>query len=155
MSEAEAHQCIWASTVNWKGRAGKNIEIDLLQENRNKFLKKSIKSMGPNKTDNAINKSSRGSGWEDKIGENFEVQIKRATQSSPHSHRSTAADKSIVMADLRVVKPFSRVPNRMHDSFPDILPDPLVTIDHTELDNWLATHKRNLLLDAPLGLDND
>ena len=155
LSESEAHQCIWASTVNWTGGAGKNIEIDLLQENRNKSLKKSIKSMGSNKTDNAINKSSRASGGEDKIGENFDVQIKRATQSSPHSHRSTAADESIVMADLRVVKPFSRVPNRMHDSFPDILPDPLVTIDHTELDNWLARHKRNLLLDAPLGLDND
>ena len=100
LSEAEAHQCIWASTVNCKGGAGNNIEIDLLQEDRNKSLKKSIKSMGPNKTDNAINKSSRASGGEDKIVENFDVQIKRATQSSSHSHRSTAADKSIVMADL-------------------------------------------------------
>ena len=60
LSEAEAHQCIWASTVNWKKGAVKNIEIDLLEESRNKSLKKSIKSMGPNKTDNAINKSSRG-----------------------------------------------------------------------------------------------
>ena len=59
------------------------------------------------------------------------------------------------MADLRVVKPFSRVPNRIHDSFPDILPDPLVIIDDTELVNWLARHKRNLLLDAPLGPDHD
>ena len=78
-----------------------------------------MKMLGPQKTDNAIDKSSRDSGGEDKIGENFDVHIKRATQSSSHSHRSTVADQSIVMADLRVVKPFSRVPNRMHDSFPD------------------------------------
>ncbi|KAJ7373246.1 hypothetical protein OS493_012835 [Desmophyllum pertusum] len=155
LSEAEAHQCIWASTVNWKGGAGKNIEIDLLQENRNKSIKKAIKSMGPNKTDNAIDKSSRASGGEDKIGENFDVQIHRATQSSSHSHRSTDADESIVMENLRVVKPFAIVPNRMHDSFPDILPDPLVSLDQTELDKWLARHKRNLLLDAPLGLDDE
>ena len=62
LSEVEAHQCIWASTVNWKRGSRKKIEIDLLQENRNKSLKKSIKSTGPNKTDNAINKSSRASG---------------------------------------------------------------------------------------------
>ena len=43
-SEAEAHQCIWASTVNWKGGAGHNIEIDLLQENRNKSHKKKKQS---------------------------------------------------------------------------------------------------------------
>ncbi|KAJ7380627.1 hypothetical protein OS493_006962 [Desmophyllum pertusum] len=155
LSEAEAHQCIWASTVNWKGGAGKNIEIDLLQENRDKSIKKAIKSMGPNKTDNAIDKSSRASGGEDKIGENFDVQIHRATQTSSHSHRSTDADESIVMENLRVVKPFAIVPNRMHDSFPDILPDPLVSLDQTELDKWLARHKRNLLLDAPLGLDDE
>ena len=34
LSDAEAHQCIWASTVNWRGGARNNIEIDLLQENK-------------------------------------------------------------------------------------------------------------------------
>lgn len=155
LSEAEAHQCIWASTVNWKGGAGHNIEIDLLQENRNKSHKKTIKTMGPNKTDNAIDKSSRASGGEDKIGENFDVQICRATRSSSHSHRAAATDETIVMTDLRVLKPFTSVPNRKHDSFPDIQPDPLASLDQTELDKWLARHKKNLLLDAPLGLDDE
>ena len=36
LSEAEAHQCIWAATVNWQDGIGKNIEIDILQENRNR-----------------------------------------------------------------------------------------------------------------------
>ena len=36
------------------GGAGKNIEIDLLQESRNKDIKKSIKTMGANKSDLAI-----------------------------------------------------------------------------------------------------
>lgn len=41
LSDAEAPQCIWASTINWRGDARNKIEIDLLQENRNKSLKKS------------------------------------------------------------------------------------------------------------------
>ena len=155
LSEAETHQSIWASTVNWKGDAGNNIEIDLLQKNRNKSIKKSIKSMGPSKTDNAIDKSSRASGGEDKIGENFDVQRQKVTHSTSHSHRSTAADESIVMVDLRVAKPFTSVHNRRHDSFLDIQPDPLASLDQTELDKWLARQKKNLFLDAPLGLDEE
>ena len=37
-------------------------EIDLLQENRNKDIKKSIKTMGANKTDLAIERSSKSCG---------------------------------------------------------------------------------------------
>ena len=46
-------ECIWASTANWRGGPGKNVEIDILQENRNCDIKKEIKVMGANKTDKA------------------------------------------------------------------------------------------------------
>ena len=49
LSEAEAHTCKRASTVNWKGGSGNNIEVDLLQENINRDLKKYIKRMGATK----------------------------------------------------------------------------------------------------------
>ena len=56
LSPAEAHQCKWAALANWKG--GKNIEIDLLRENRNSDLKGMIPQMGANKTDKAIQRVS-------------------------------------------------------------------------------------------------
>ena len=40
--------------------------------------------------------------------------------------------------------------DRMFDAFPDIRADPLATLDQAEYDKWLARHKKNLLLDAPL-----
>jgi hypothetical protein len=40
LSEKEACKCKWASTENWKGGVGNNIEADLLQENVNRDLKK-------------------------------------------------------------------------------------------------------------------
>ena len=60
--DAEAHNCVWASTANWTGGPGRNVEIDLLQENRNKDLKKQIKAMAANKTNKAIDRSIRASG---------------------------------------------------------------------------------------------
>ena len=62
LSQAEAHRCKWAATFNWKGGRGKNVEIDLFQENRNCEMKKLIKSMGANKTDKAIERASKASG---------------------------------------------------------------------------------------------
>ena len=155
LSEAEAHQCMWASTVNWKGGASKNIEIDLLQENMNEDIKKSIKGMGVNKIDKAIENASRAAGGQHKVVENFDVQINRAVSSSSHSHRSAAADESKVLADLRALKPFTNEPNRTHDSFPNIAPDPLATLNQAELEKWLTRHKRNLMLDAPMGHEDE
>jgi hypothetical protein len=59
LSEAEAHRCKWAATVNWEGGAGNNIEIDLFQENRNCEMKKLIKAMGANKTEQSISRASK------------------------------------------------------------------------------------------------
>ncbi|XP_028418118.1 uncharacterized protein LOC114543248 [Dendronephthya gigantea] len=68
LSTVEAHRCKWAATVNWKGGAGKNIEIDLFQENRNCEMKKLIGAMGANKTDKAISRASKASGGVTKSG---------------------------------------------------------------------------------------
>ena len=48
-------------------------------------------------------------------------------------------------------KPFTSLPNRIDESFPDIQPNLLVSLDDTELDKWLERHKKNLLSQAPLG----
>ena len=132
-----------------------NIEIDLLQENRNKDLKKQIKAMGANKTDKAIDRSSRASGGERQIAENYDKQVNRPVHSSSHSHQSSVLDDKKILADLRTLKPFNTIPNRKHDSFQEISSDPLATLDETELARWLSRHKKNLLLDAPIILDNE
>ena len=86
LSEAEAHRCKWAATVNWNGGAGKNIEIDLFQENRNCEMKKLIKAMGANKTEKAIGGASKASGGVTKVVEAFESQVRMPKASSMHTH---------------------------------------------------------------------
>ena len=150
LSEAECHHCMWASTANWKGGSGKNIEIDLLQESRNKAHKKAIKSMGANKTDRAIERSSKSCGGERHTVENFDSQVNKVSHSSSHSHKSSAADEEKVTSVIRELKPFNTEANRKHDSFQEIMADPLATLNLVDLDKWLRKHQRNLLLDAPL-----
>ena len=34
LSEGEAHRAIWSQTVNWRPGEGKDVEADLMQQNR-------------------------------------------------------------------------------------------------------------------------
>ena len=111
LSQAEAHQCMWASTANWNRRSGKNIEIDLLQENCNKDVKKAIKAMGPNKTENAIECSSKSCGGKKHTVENFDCQVNQGHHSTSHSHGSSATNEGKVLTDLCQLIPFSTAIN--------------------------------------------
>ncbi|KAK2551333.1 hypothetical protein P5673_027726 [Acropora cervicornis] len=154
LSEEEAHQCIWSATNNWQGGIGKNIEIDILQENRNRDIKKQIKSMGANKTNAAVERASRSTGGERKIIENFDQMVRKAKKSSAHTHSRSALDESKILADLREVKPFAYHGNRF-DSFPNISYDQLESLDQEDFQRWLGRHKRNIPLNAPQAQDED
>ena len=41
------------------------------------------------------------------------------------------------------------------DSFPDIMANPLSTLDEEDYNKWGARHKKNLLLDAPIGQEDE
>ena len=129
LSPAEAHQCKWAALANWKGGRNRNIEIDLLQENRNKDIKGLIHLTGANKTERAIDRVSRAAGGVCKIVDVFEAQASVRRRSSTHLHKSSADDECKILADLQKVKPFSQIPGRSHKSFMGISSDPLKNLD--------------------------
>ena len=145
LSNEEAFQCKWASTANWKGGSRENIEIDLLQENLNKGIIESIKMMGVDKTVSDIEWSSRSFGGERQIVENFDQQMNSVPPSSSQSHSSSITDEGKIMTDLRKLRPFNHVPNRKHDSFPDIVANRLTRVDQVDLGKWLGEHKKNLM----------
>ena len=155
LSQAEAHQNKLASTVNWKGGMGKNVEIDLFQENRNKDIKSLIKSMGANKTDKAISRASKASGGVRHIVDAFDKQVGRHLQSSSHSHRSSAEDEKQILADLRALRPFQYTAGRLHKSFNGIQPDALINLKEEKFEKWLSRHKKNIVMHFPCQEDED
>ena len=89
LSPAEAHHCKWAALADWKGGIEKNIEIDLLQENRNSDLKELIRAMGANKTEKAIERTSKAAAGVRKVVDMFDDQTFIKLKSSAHSHRAS------------------------------------------------------------------
>lgn len=155
LSPAEAHQCKWAALANWKGGNKKNIEIDLLQENRNKDIKGLIREMGANKTEKAIQRISKAAGGVRKIVDVFEDQALIKPKSSAHSHKSSSDDEKKILADLRKLKPFSQIPGRSHNSFVGISPDPLKDFNEEKFGMWLERHQQNIAMHFPTVDDDD
>ena len=155
LSEAQAHHCKWAATVNWNGGFRKNIEIDLFQENRNSDMKKLIRSMGANKTDKAIERASKASGGVKKIVESVEKQVNMHRRSSSHSHRSSVDDEVVILAALRVLRPFKIEDGRAFESFVDISDDPTHSFDDAKFKVWVNRHKNNILMHYPVSDDTE
>ena len=149
LSPAEAHQCKWAALANWKGGKNKNIEIDLLQENRNRDLKGLIKSMGANKTEKAIHRASKAAGGVRKIVNTFEQEVSIRRKSSSHSHKSAIDDEKMISFELSKMKPFTTINGRSHASFVGISSDPLHNLDKKKFSEWLKKHQKNLSLHFP------
>ena len=136
--------------MNWRGGPDKNIEIDLLQENRNSEMKKLIKAMGANKTEVAISRASNASGGVTKIVEAYEGQVKMHNKSSVHSHKSSTEDEKLVSKDLRDLRPFRIEDGRMFETFPGISHEPLQGLDHKKFEEWTDRHRNNILMHYPL-----
>ena len=149
LTEAQAHQTRWASTANLRG-GPHNLEIDLLQENLNREVKKGIKGMGANKTPKAIERLSRAAGGTMKIVEAVDSALGIKVKSSEHSHKTSIKDENIIISDLVGLKPFDYIESREHDGFPDASSDTLHTLDYTAFYEWLNRHKKNLLKRAPV-----
>lgn len=149
LSPAEAHHCKWAALANWKGGRDKNIEIDLLQENRNSDLKELIRLMGANKTEKAIERISKAAAGVRKVVDVFEDQTFVKPKSSTHSHKSSIEDEKKVLSDLQKLKPFSVIPGRSHSSFVGISVDPLDDLDEKKFKEWLQRHQKNISLYFP------
>ena len=111
--------------------------------------------MGANKTNKAIDRSSRASGGERQIVEKYDQQTNRGVHASSHSHQSSVSDEKKILADSRTLKPFNIVPNRKHESFQEISSEPLATLEEAELRKWLSRHKKNLLMDATIIYDDE
>ena len=145
LSSQEAHQCMWSATANWAGGKGKNIEIDLLQENRNKDLKSLIKGMGTNKTNKAIDRASRAVGGIQHIIENLNAQGSKQPTCGSHSHKASVPDELKILKDLRELRPFLTQPGRAHSSFSSISVHPLAALNTKEFETWLLRHKKYLI----------
>jgi hypothetical protein len=131
LTKRQAHQARWASSVNSRGGPGKNIEIDLMQENLNTELRKGIRGTGANKTPKAIERLSKAAWGAAEIIRNFDVAMKIKKPESSRKHKSSEKNENIILADLLQLKPFESIDGRFYEGFPSASSDTLAALPTT------------------------
>jgi len=103
--------------VNTVGVKGRNIPLDLHQEHLNRLCKSCVKSLGSNKTKDAIIRCGKALGTLDSLLNNFDQTNHVVSESGAHHSPSRKKDLLAVVEELKQTKAFDVIPNRQHRSF--------------------------------------
>ncbi len=93
--------------------------------------------MPANKTEKAIERTSKASGGVSEIVEAFEEQPK----SGSHTHKSSADDEKLISRDLRGLRPFKKE-GRSFETFVGISHDPTHSLDKVKFKEWIDHQKK-------------
>lgn len=106
-----------SSLVNPNGGPGANKPADMEKENQVRDLKKLIKGLGANKTENSIINLSKAAPIVDSITENFDVQITCKTLNTCHKSRPDIPDLLTLLGHIHQLQPFQYTEGRTLNSF--------------------------------------
>ena len=113
-------QLIWSRFVNVLGRPGKNIEADFHMEHLNRVAKQSIKTLGPNKTQEAIQRVGLSIGTLASVLTQFDKDNNVSETSGAHKALKMEKDRTIIVNELINAGVFRATDKeRKHHSFPN------------------------------------
>ena len=131
--------------VNWRGGIGNNMDDDMAIEICNSVTKRMVRDMGANKTVNAIDLVSRASVGIEDITSNDDKASSIPAKSSKHTTGSSREDEINMIADLRWLRSFRKIPSRNRVSFPNISKGALSELDMDDYNRWIQKHVRQLI----------
>ena len=118
-SERMQMQIMWCRTVNVHGLPGRNIPCDLFNEHLNRECKESIRGLGSNITDRAIQRIGKSLHSTVNILEAFDKNTGVAAQHGHHTIRSSSEDRKKLISSLCDRNVFYYMPGRAHSNFPN------------------------------------
>ena len=105
-------QLLWSRFVNFHGRVGKNVPLDLHMEHINATHKNSITALGANKTEESILRLGRCIGQLQTLLANFDDQHNVSQGCGKHSQKSFKTDLPKVVEMLKFERVFMHVAGR-------------------------------------------
>ena len=135
-------QLKWTRTVNVHGREGKNISADLHMEHKNRECKTIISGMGPNVTEQSIQRVARALKPLSSTILAFDHRNKVPSESDSHTRKSSSADMNKLVKQLfEDSKVFIKSPKQQtHKNFPHFSPRVMLKLDATKVIQWMAEH---------------
>jgi hypothetical protein len=141
-----------SSLVNPLGRKGHNKAADMQKENQVKELKKLIKGLGANKTENSIIQISKAAPIINEITSTFDEKIGHKPIKSSHSHKPQVDELQSILKTLHSAKPFTCSPGRRLLTYRGIKKS--VSVKKTCFKHDIMTVVNRLKRDLPVDYDH-
>ena len=145
LPQRQAMQLQYSRFINTHGYIGCNIPSDLYMEHLNRFIKCSIKHLGPNKTKQCIQRIGRCIGIVDEIMTSFDNENNVATTSLHHSAPLIRTDLENVIKELLRCDVFSMKPGREHKFFKEFNCNIMKTVNKQKATDWMKTQYTKLI----------
>lgn len=129
LSPSHRMRVLEGAFLSLRGGLGQNIECDLVQENSVRNQKDLIKALGPNKTDKAISRCTKGADTVADICSKVDVSVTAKRQSTRHQIPKCLKDEAVICKSLRELKPFSKTSGRKCQGMLKVASSPLFKID--------------------------
>jgi hypothetical protein len=138
LSPRMAMQLIWSRTVNTHGQAGRSIPCDLHMEHMNRIVKVSMKGLGSNITQKAIERVGKSYNDTQKVVTSFDQDSNISQHSSLHKLRTVEKDMGLLLRQLNEVSQvFSTVPGRHHSKFKNFQQNIMNNVDLDSVIEWM------------------
>lgn len=140
LSKREAVETVEAMFVNAKGKPNSCTPADLQMEYVVKIIKKHIKHMYSNKTEQNIAKQTRALSSVHNLSQHYDTTTDVIIRSKQHKEKESAGDELMMIEDLRKLHPFAFEANRAHPAFPSIKKSILQHCNTDHYHSWLKAH---------------
>ena len=145
LSPRDCERFIWNRSVNNRGGRGNNIAHDLEVEHSNLYNKTSIKNLGPNVTEKAVQRISFAESATVSMASNIDQSINRLRGSGQHTSSSTERDLDELIKRAAQMQVFVVEPCRQYQHFRSFERDPFKNLSMSNTYNWISQHIKNVL----------
>lgn len=129
--------------VNLHGGEGHNLDGDYVMELLNRYAKSRIKLLGPNHSEESVDRVGKTMMFCHNIQEKLEEQIKVAPLSRKHTPQSLSKDRIKVINQLCQAQVFNLTPGRTHETFTMENVDIFSNVNVFELHTWMNAKKKD------------
>jgi hypothetical protein len=137
LSEAQAHEVFYGMVVNTKGLTDSHIPVDLQMEFIVRAMKKHIKHLFANKTQENITKQTGALAMFEDISFNYDKQTKVIVRGQKHATRSAHGEEVSMVEDILGVDPFKYHANRSFVNISNIAYSLLSSLNYDHFRGWL------------------
>ena len=145
LSPREKERFVWNRSVNTSGGVGKNVPLDLDVEHSNRFLKQSIKNLGPNITEKAISRICHAEAGARCITDNIDTCVHKITMSGKHTQSSVEKDLMTLLNRALVIDVYNVHNSRQYNHFKKFERDRMANLKMTTVFKWIDEHKKNMI----------